>query len=73
MGGIAKGIGKIIGGIGKVIGGIVKGIINFVGDVIGFVLNPFGAMDTPDVPDPGQQAQGITVTKQGTNLAVPVV
>ena len=73
MGGIAKGIGKIIGGIGKVIGGIVKGIINFVGDVIGFVLNPFGAMDTPDVPDPGQQAQGITVTKQGTNLAIPVV
>ena len=73
MGGIAKGIGKVIGGIGKVIGGIVKGIVNFVGDVIGFVLNPFGAMDTPDVPDPGQQAQGVTVTKQGTNLAIPVV
>jgi len=66
-------IAGIIKGIGKIVGGIVKGIIDFVGDVIGFVLNPFGIFDAPTIDDPGQQAQGVTITKSGTNVAIPVV
>ena len=73
MGGIIKSIGKIVKGIVKGVIGVVKSIVNFVGDMFGFVLNPFGAMDTPQVGDPGQQAQGIQVTKQGTTVPVPVI
>ena len=73
MGGIVKGIVKAVKGVVKAVVGVVKGIVGFVGDVIGFVLNPFGAMDTPDVGDPGQQAQGTQVTKQGTTIPIPVI
>ena len=59
----------------KSIGKIFKSILNFVGDIIGFVLNPFGAFDTPDLgaQNADQAAQGVTVTKNGTNVAIPVV
>lgn len=54
-----------------------KSIFNFVGDVFSFVMSPFGGLG--DIPDPntsvnaGQQAQGVTVTKNGTNVPIPVV
>jgi len=71
MGGVVKGIKKVIKGIVDV----VKGIVNFVGDIVGFVFNPMGAFD---VPTPGnvpadQSAQGVTITKNGTNVAIPIV
>jgi len=73
MGGVVDAVKDIVKGIVKVVVGVVKAVVNFVGDVIGFVINPFGALDTPQVPDPGSEAQGVQVTKQGTNVAVPVV
>lgn len=67
-------IKKIFKGIVKIVKGIVKGIVGFVGDVIGFLVNPFGAFDVPTGPqNADQQAQGVTVTKNGTNVALPVV
>ena len=67
---IIKGIGKIVKGITK----IVKGVIGFIGDVVGFLVNPFGTFDMPSAPQQADQAaQGVTVTKNGTNVALPVV
>ena len=75
MGGIVKGITDVVKGIVKGIVNIVRGVVNFVGDIVGFVFNPMGAFD---VPTPGnvpadQSAQGVTITKNGTNVAIPVV
>ena len=68
---ILKPIKKIVKGIVKV----VKGVIGFIGDVVGFLVNPFGAFSSPDLGSGSadQVAQGVTVTKAGTNVALPVV
>lgn len=73
-GGIPNPIEKIID-IGKK---IVDKVVNLVGDVVNFVLSPFGAFDVPNVNIPNAQnaaesAQGVTVTKNSTNAAVPIV
>ena len=73
MGGVVKAITGIVKGIVKAVVGVVKAVVDFVGDVVGFVLNPMGAFDTPDVGDPGEQAQGVVITRQGTNNPIPVV
>ena len=72
---IVKAVTKVVKSVVKAVVKVVKSVINFVGDVVGFVLNPFGAFDTPDVgaQNADQFAQGVTVTKNGTNIAVPVV
>ena len=68
---ILKPIKKLIKGIVKV----VKGVIGFIGDVVGFILNPFGTFDTPNLgsANADQIASGVTVTKSGTNVALPIV
>lgn len=73
MSGIVKAITSVVKAIVNVVVSVVKAVVDFVGDVIGFVLNPFGIFDAPTTPDPGQEAQGVVVTKQGTNIPVPVV
>ena len=66
-------MGGVIEWIGEVIGTIISVIIEFVGDIFSFLLAPFGTPDVPDQPQADQQATGVTVTKQGTNVAIPVV
>lgn len=73
MSAIVKAITNVVKAVVNVVVSVVKAVVDFVGDVIGFVLNPFGIFDTPDVPDPGQQAQGVQVTKNGTNVPLPIV
>ena len=48
----------------------IEPVVDFVGDLFGFDFGSFGA---PEIKDPGEQAQGITLTKQGTNVGIPVV
>ena len=65
---------KIIKKAFKAIVNVVKAVVKFVGDVVGFVFNPMGAFDVPTGPqNPEQEAQGVTITKTGTNVAIPVV
>src|SRR5210317_1218380 len=73
MSGIVKAITNVVKAVVNVVVSVVKAVVDFVGDVIGFVLNPFGIFDAPTTPDPGQEAQGVVVTKQGTNIPLPVV
>lgn len=68
MGFIKKPIKGIIKGIKKAI----KSITSFVGDAFGFIIKPFGNFETPDV-SADQLAQGVKITKSGTNIALPVV
>lgn len=68
MGFIKKPIKGIIKGIKKA----VKGITSFVGDAFGFIIKPFGSFETPDV-SAESLAQGVKVTKSGTNVGIPVV
>ncbi|WKW35138.1 baseplate hub protein [Phage DSL-LC06] len=70
---MSKVLGKIFKAVTKVITAIFKPIIDFVGDALGFAVNPLGAVDTPSVPDPGQQATGVLVTKTGTSVGIPIV
>ncbi len=67
MGFIKKPIKGIIKGIKKV----VKGITSFVGDAFGFIIKPFGSFETPDI-SAESVAQGVKVTKSGTNVGIPV-
>lgn len=73
MGGVVDAVVDVVETVVDFVVDVVEEVVDFVGDVISFVLNPFGAQDAPDVPDPGQAAQGVTVTKNGTNVAIPVV
>ena len=66
-------MGGVIEWIGEVIGSVINVIVEFVGDIFSFLLAPFGTPDLPDQPQPDQQATGVTITKQGTNQAIPVV
>ena len=75
MSGVFRSIGRAVRGIVRGVVDIVRGVVNFVGDIVGFVFNPMGAFD---VPTPGnvpadQSAQGVTITKNGTNVSIPVV
>ena len=72
---VFKAVKKAVKSVVKAVTKVVKSVINFVGDVVGFVLNPFGAFDTPDInaQNADVAAQGVTVTKNGTNIALPVV
>jgi hypothetical protein len=66
--------GKIKNPIKKIIRGfkkIVKGIIGFVGDAFSFVIKPFN-IETPDV-SADSIAQGVKITKSGTNIGIPIV
>ena len=73
MGGIVDAIVDIVETVVDFVVDVVETVVDFVGDVIGFVINPFGAFDTPQVDDPGAAAQGVTITKTGTNNPIPVV
>src|SRR6056300_1862530 len=73
MGGIVDAIVDIVETVVDFVVDVVETVVDFVGDVIGFVINPFGAFDTPTVDDPGAQAQGIQVTRQGTNTPIPLI
>ena len=67
-------MGKIVKKIGEFIGNIFEKVFEFVGDIFGFLLSPFGMPDMPDMSSQADQtAQGITITKQGTNQSIPVV
>ena len=70
---IFKGITNIFKGVVDTIVNIGKGIVNFIGDVFSFVINPMGSIPSPNVGvTAGEDAKGITVTKNGTNTAIPV-
>ena len=65
---------KIIKDVVKTVVNVFKSVIKFVGDIVGFVFNPMGAFDMPSGPtNPEQEAQGVTISKTGTNQALPVV
>lgn len=68
MGFIKNPVKKIVRGIKKT----VKSITSFVGDAFGFLIKPFGAMEQPDL-SPEAQAQGVKITKSGTNVSIPIV
>lgn len=68
MGNPFKGITKIFKKIKKAF----KAITSFVGDAFGFIIKPFGNFETPDI-SADQQAQGVKITKSGTNIALPVI
>ena len=67
MGIFRKPIDKIKRGFKK----IIKGIIGFVGDAFSFVIKPFN-IETPDV-SADSIAQGVKITKSGTNIGIPIV
>lgn len=67
MSSVVKAVGKVVEWLYET---IIEPVIEFVGDLFGFEFDAFGATD---VEDPGSQATGVTVTKQGTNVALPIV
>ena len=74
MGWFSKFRDKVKKFVDKVIDGftdVVKKIGSFVGDAFNFVLTPFGAPQQNI--DPGQVADGVKLTKSGTNVPIPVV
>lgn len=73
MGGVVDFVKDVVETVVDFVVDVVETVVDFVGDVVGFVISPFGAFDAPDVPDPGQAAQGVTVSKPGTNNPLPVV
>ena len=74
MGGVVDTIIDIVEDVVEIIVDVVETVIQFVGDIVGFVFNPMGAFDTPTGPqNPEQEARGVTITKSGTNVAIPVV
>jgi len=73
MGGVVDFVKDVVDTVVDFVVDVVETVVDFVGDVVGFVVSPFGAFDTPEVPDPGNAATGVTVSKTGTNNQIPVV
>ena len=73
MGGVIDFVKDVVDTVVDFVVDVVETVVDFVGDVVGFVVAPFGSFDTPEVPDPGSAAQGVTVSKTGTNNQIPVV
>lgn len=73
MGGVVDAVVDFVEGVVDFVVDAFETVVDFVGDVVGFVISPFGAFDTPEVPDPGSAATGVTVSKTGTNNQIPVV
>jgi hypothetical protein len=73
MGGVVDFVKDVVETVVDFVVDVVETVVDFVGDVVGFVVSPFGAFDTPEVPDPGSAATGVTVSKTGTNNQIPVV
>jgi len=73
MGGVVDFVSDVVETVVDFVVDVVDTVVDFVGDVVGFVVSPFGAFDTPEVPDPGNAATGVTVSKTGTNNQIPVV
>jgi len=74
MSGAKDFIDDIVDTVTDVFKGAVDAVTGFVGDVFGFLAKPFGAFDV-DIPnfDPQQKAEGVKLTKPGTNQGIPVV
>lgn len=72
---VFRAVKRAVSGVVKAITKVVTGIVNFIGDIVGFVFNPMGSFDVPQpsTAQPDQEAQGVVLTKQGTNQAIPVV
>ena len=74
---VGKFLGKVVDTVVKGVTNVVEAVVDFVGDVVDFVVSPFGSLF--DVPDPNigeqsaQYAQGVTVTKSGTTLPLPII
>ena len=67
-------MGKIVKKIGEFFEKVFEVVFNFIGDIFEFLISPFGMPDMPDTnAQADQSAQGVTLTKQGTNQAIPVV
>jgi len=66
---------KLVKSVVKFVSKVVNTVVNFIGDIVGFVFNPMGSFDVPtaQTQNPEQEAQGVTLTKNGTNIAIPVV
>lgn len=74
MGGVVDTIVDIVESVVEIIVDVVETVVEFVGDIVGFVFSPFGAFDVPTGPqNPEQEARGVTITKSGTNVSIPVV
>lgn len=75
MGGVVDTIKDIVEDVVDFVVDVVKSVVNFIGDIVGFVFNPMGAFDIPQPANanPEQEARGVTITKQGTNVAIPVI
>lgn len=75
MGGVVDTITDIIEDVVEIVVDVVESVVQFVGDIVGFVFNPMGAFDVPqpDTANPQEEARGVTLTKAGTNVAIPVV
>jgi len=81
MSGVFKAVSNVVSGVVNAVGSIVSGVISAVGSVVSgvlnFVLSPFlGLFGMPSAPDIGNQSQtiqGVTVQKEGGDVAIPIV
>lgn len=63
-------MGGVVRGIGRVLKKVVKKVTGFVGDFFGFNIKPMGA---PDIADAAEAEQGVLVSKTGTIEGIPVI
>ena len=64
-------VGNFIGGVVDAVVGVVVGVFSAIGSAIAGI---FGGL-TPDVPTPNQSSSpgGVLVTKQGTDVDIPII
>jgi hypothetical protein len=75
---VVKSVGKAIGGavkgVVKAVTGVVKAVVSVASSLINMVVSPFmGDFGAPDIPSQSESIKGVLVTRQGSNVPVPVV
>ena len=77
MSGIVRAIKKVVKGVVKAVKGVVKAVVKVVSSVVSFVTQPFlglfGGYDAPDAQAEADRQQGVQLTRQGSETAIPVV
>ena len=77
MSGIVRGIKKVVKGVVKAVKSVVKAVVKVVSSVVNFVTQPFlglfGGYDAPGAAQEADRQQGVQLTRQGSESAIPVV
>ena len=71
---IGNAVSGVVKGVVKAVTSVVKAVVSVASSLVNMVVSPFmGDFGAPDIPSQSESIKGVLVTKQGSNVTVPVI